>query len=135
MRQQLAELVNQIREARSLGRPDSEPLGKAAELVPDADIDNLCDSDYPVDVVVDYCLGWQQTQVRLTRAEMINLVRLILSEPASTEADDLLRIEQFMYNCSHPAGADLIYYPEPYFDGRNNPSPEEIVDLAMQEES
>ena len=37
----------------------------------------------------------------------------------------------FEHNCKHPAGGDLIFYPEEHFNGRSNPTAEEIVEKAI----
>ena len=93
----------------------------------------LCVIQTP-DVIADFCLQWRETQVRLTREDMIQLVRSILTAPSSNEADHMLQIETFVYNSQHHGKTDLLYYPQQYFSRRVDPSPEEIGDLAMRDE-
>lgn len=66
------------------------------------------------------------SQAKLTRDELVDLVRLILSvPPGSTERDLAELMLQVSANVPHPHWSDLAYYTEPPL------SPEEIVDRAL----
>jgi len=131
-RETLIALVNEIRSLRLYDQDASEALAEFEKLLPDTDIDNLCNSDYPDATVVDICLGWDAAHRNLSSNELLDLVKKILTGPATSEAEDILRIILFNNNCIHYAKSDLLYYPGAYFGGNANPSPEQIVDLALQ---
>jgi DNA-binding transcriptional MerR regulator len=132
-REQLIELVRQIRAAQDHGRPHDELLALLERNVPGTDASNLCQSDYPDETVVDICLGWKRTQRQLTREELLELVRKIF-QPIENEAEKMLMVYTFDYNCRHPAKNGLLFYPEQFFEGRSDVTPEEIVDKAIHGE-
>ncbi|MEZ6072580.1 MAG: bacteriocin immunity protein [Pirellulales bacterium] len=134
IRGRLLELVDTIREAREQGIDSPESLSAFEQLLPDTDVDNLCNSDYDDETIVDICLGEQDARRACTRDELVELVkRFSIVEGYATEAESILAVLTFKYNCRHPAGSDLIFYYDPYFDGRD-PTPKEIVDLALRGE-
>lgn len=134
VRERLLELVGRIPDPHDYREPDHEFLAAFEKLLPGTDIDNLRRSDYPDETVVDICLGEADTHRQLSREELLALVKIILSAPEGTEAESVLRVLAFSNNCKHPAGSDLIFYPEESFGGRSEPTPEEIVDKAMRGE-
>ncbi|MCA9100497.1 MAG: bacteriocin immunity protein [Planctomycetales bacterium] len=134
IRGRLLELVDTIREAREQGIDSPESHSAFEQLLPDTDVDNLCNSDYDDETIVDICLGEQDARRACTRDELVELVkRFSIVEGYATEAESILAVLTFEYNCRHPAGCDLIFYYDPYFDGRD-PTPEENVDLALRGE-
>jgi hypothetical protein len=130
-RARLIELVDEIRAAREMGERGSEFVARFEAMLPDTDIENLCDSDYPDETVVDVCLGSKNAQRELGRDELVELVHKI-RQPTETEAESILQVIAFKHNCMHPAKTDLIFSPEDHFDGRSDPSADEIVDKAMR---
>jgi Colicin immunity protein / pyocin immunity protein len=132
-RDQLIKLVGNIRAAQDHGRPHDELLALLESSVTCPDAANLCQSDYPDETVVDICLGWEKTQRKLTREELLELVRRIFG-PTETEAEKILMVAAFDYNCRHPSKNGLLFYPEDAFNGRRDPTPEEIVDKAIRGE-
>lgn len=66
---------------------------------------------------------------RLSRDELIDLVRRAMSAEGRTqeEADDL--VDVFVASVPHPEAGDLIFYPRQHF-GRE-PTTEEVVDRAL----
>ena len=84
---------------------------------------------YP-EYIVEYALGIDAARRRVDRDELIRIVGRIV-EGRGTEASIHLMVATFEYNCKHPAKSGLIFYPDAYFDGNNNPTVEEIVDMAM----
>ena len=134
LRERLVELAGNIQDSRDRGWNDLESLAEFERLLPDTDIDSMCDSDLDIETIVDICLGKEDTQRHLSRAELLELVRKFTSPGAdyySTEAESILAVQAFNDNCRHPAGSDLIFYPEDHFNGRTDPTPEEIVDKAL----
>ena len=102
-------------------------------LLPGTDVDNLCNSDYDDETVVDMCLGEEEAQQPCSREELIELVsRLQNPTPGTSEAESNLMLEKFIFNCKHPGSSDLIFYPQEHFGGRSEPTPEEIVDKALR---
>ena len=134
LRQRLVELARNIQDSRDRGGNDVESLTEFHLLLPGTDIDNLCNSDWDVETIVDFCLGKDEAQRPLGREELVALVRRFTDPSAggfATEAESNLAVETFEANCRHPAGCDLIFYPEEHFDGRSDPTVEEIVDKAL----
>jgi hypothetical protein len=73
----------------------------------------------------------------MNREELVELVRRFTDPSAvrfATEAESTLAVKTFQRNCRHPGGSDLIFYPEQHFNGRRNPTAEEIVDKALKGE-
>lgn len=70
---------------------------------------------------------------RMTRDEMINLVKEIMSVEG-TEAEEDDRVDVFAFQCQHPAGTDLIFWPNlvPELEDVDDPTAAQIVDLAMR---
>lgn len=134
IRENLIILVDYYRDPSSQGR--REPLAKRLEeQFPDTDILNLCESDLPSDTIVDFCLNFERTKRLLNREELLELVRSIRSPGNISEAEDMLLAATFIYNCRHPAGTDLIYYPDEVFgEGVDQATDEMIVDKAMRGE-
>lgn len=135
LREQLIELARNIQDSRDRGWNDAESLAEFNRLLPGTDIDNLCDSDWDIETIVDVCLGKDQAERRLNREELLALVRRF-SDPNgyATEAESTIAYKTFERNCRHPAGGDLIFYPDEYFGGRSDPTAEEIVDKALKGE-
>lgn len=53
LRERLIELVRNIQDSRDRGGNDAESLAEFNRLLPGTDIDNLCNSDYDVETIVD----------------------------------------------------------------------------------
>jgi len=121
----LLKLIDSIRVAQDHGDDSCDGLRRFNELLPNTDIENLCHSDYSDDTIVDICLGEQATNRQLTREELMHLVDEILHSPATTEAEDVLRVLAFKANCIHPDSSDLLFFPA------RQMTVEEIVDLAL----
>jgi hypothetical protein len=130
-RQELIDLVDEFRDPSSLGR--REPLAeKLKDQLPGPDVLNLCESDLPSDTIVDFCLGFERTKSVLDRQELVELVKAIRCPDETTEAEDMLLLETFVSNCRHPAGTDLIYYPDEVFGEGVEVTAEMIVDKALE---
>jgi hypothetical protein len=130
-RKELTEIIRAIRVARQSGESDADLLRQAASIVPDADVGNLCDSDYGTEMIADYCLGLRKAKRVLTREELLELVQSIRKGPLPDEAQNMVKMAQFAANCVHPGKTDLFFYPEYIIPGRDRFSDEEIVALAM----
>ena len=131
-RDDLIEVIARVRWARYHRVPHEELLETLEQSLPDSDVRDLCGTDLPEETVVDYCLGLRHARRNLTRPEMVELVRAI-QEPSGTEAEHLLLVETFVYNCRHPAGTDLIFYPDEVF-GHDQPTAEKVVERALRGE-
>lgn len=69
----------------------------------------------------------------LNRAELIDVVLRIQSAQETEEEEDRL-VRLFEENVPHPAGADLIFYPDGLFgpdQAGREPTAEEIVDRGL----
>lgn len=131
-RQGLIGLVDEYRDPSSRGR--REPLGKRiVEYLPGTDVLNLCQSDLPSETIVDFCLGVEGTRRVLDRNGMLALVKAIRSPHLTSEAEDRLMLETFIFNCRHQAGTDLIYFPDEVFGEGATVTDEMIVDRALAE--
>lgn len=129
-RQALIDLVDEYRDPSSRGR--REPLaGRLAECLPGTDVLNLCQSDWPSDTIVDFCLGLEGAKRVLDRQGMLALVKKIRSPHLTSEVEDMLMLETFVLNCRHPAGTDLIYYPDDVFGEGTIVTDDMIVDRAL----
>ncbi|VTR97555.1 bacteriocin immunity protein [Tuwongella immobilis] len=129
-RQELIDLVDEYRDPSSRGR--REPLAeRLTGHLPGTDVLNLCQSDLPSETIVDFCLGFEGAKKVLDRAGMLELVKSIRSPQLTSEADDMLMLETFIFNCRHPAGTDLIYYPDEVFGEGVTATDEMIVDRAL----
>lgn len=75
---------------------------------------------------------------KMSREELIDLTEAIYTmydkntKRMFDEDEHLALIHKFLENINHPAGTDLIFYPE-LVGLPSNPSVYEIVDLAMKE--
>ncbi|MCI9399672.1 MAG: hypothetical protein HFJ07_07615 [Lachnospiraceae bacterium] len=75
---------------------------------------------------------------KMSREELIDLTESIYTmynkntKRFLEEDEHLALIHKFLENINHPAGTDLIFYPE-LVGLPSNPSVYEIVDLAMKE--
>jgi hypothetical protein len=127
----LVALVERIREARQSGVDDRHLLTDFVNYLPDSDVNNLCDSDYDVETIVDICMGKTEAKRMLAREELVDLVERIRNVPAKTEAEAILRVIAFKHNCRHPAGSDLLFFPDDVF-GSGSPTTEEIVTAAIE---
>ena len=130
-------LARKVQDSRDRGWNDVESLTEFNRLLPNTDIDNLCNSDLSVETIVDICLGEKDTTRILTREELLELVKRFTSPGSNrfaTEAESTLAVLTFNSNCKHSAGSDLIFYPQEHFDGRSNPTAEEIVEKALRGE-
>ena len=132
-RDDLIGIVKRIQMAQDRGQDYSALLATLQAHVAYPEVASLVHADYPPEYVVDYSLGWRQHVPKLSRDEMIELVRKIVAADG-TEAEGSLRVRIFDENCKHPAKDDLIFYPDQYFGGSRQPSVEEIVDKAMAPE-
>lgn len=134
LRRRLVELARNIQDSRDRGGNDDESLNEFQRLLPGTDIDNLCNSDLDVETIVDVCLGKDQAERTMSREELAALVRRFLDPSGNgfaTEAESMTAYRAFKRNCRHPAGGDLIFYPEEHFDGRSDPTVDEIVHKAL----
>jgi hypothetical protein len=137
LRDRLIDLVNQIRDSRDHGHDDPDSLSEFERLVPKTDVDNLCNSDYSDETIVDLCLGEKDAEQFCTPDELLELVRKLVSPKRGdfeNEAASTLAVLKFKHNCKHPAKSDLIYYPAKYFGGNQNPTAEQIVEKALSGE-
>lgn len=62
-----------------------------------------------------------------TESEFLYLVKKIIDNEGSESEQDKM-LEDFISIAAHLAGSDLIYYPE----GRNDGSPEKVVDEVKE---
>jgi hypothetical protein len=132
-KEKLLELIGHIRRAREQRSDEAPHLAEFAALLPGSDISNLCGSDLGDDTIVEICLGSSAAKNSLSRDELLMLVRRFTGEgePFPKESESILAAQTFIANCKHPAGTDLIFWPDEYFDGRSNPTAEEIVEKAL----
>lgn len=136
-RMRLVELAEKVKASRDAGWDDNESLSELNSLLPGTDIDNLCDSDMNAETIIDICLNRDQAEHSLSRDELVALVnRIMLRKPVrfGSEAELLSAVSLFDRNCNHPGKNGLIFYPEEYFDGNQEPTPEEVVDKALSGE-
>ncbi|WP_339730283.1 bacteriocin immunity protein [uncultured Gimesia sp.] len=133
-RDRLIELVEQLSDEIEQNGNRDLLIEEFDTLVPDTGqyLEDFCGSNYPSELIVDLCLGMTEAQQPLTRKELLALVKRILTEPAESEAKSILRVIAFQYNCSHPGGSDLLFYPDNIF-GTSEPTAEMIVDKAISE--
>lgn len=134
-RSRLIELVSQLCDAIDRNGNRYPLIKEFDALVPETGqyLEDFCRSDYPVELIVDLCLGMAEAQQPLTREELLSLVESILTKPAESEAKSILRVIAFQYNCQHPAGSDLLFYPDAVF-GTPEPTAEMIVDAALSQD-
>ncbi|CNF31958.1 bacteriocin immunity protein [Yersinia mollaretii] len=59
-----------------------------------------------------------------TESEFLELVKKLYNVESYSEEEDIEHIIEFKRLCEHPAGSDLIYYPE----GNREDSPEGVVE-------
>lgn len=130
-RQDLINLIDELREPSNIDRRNSLADKLRAQL-PGTDVLNLCESDLPSETIVDFCLNYERTKRVLDRQELIELVKAIRHPEETTEAEDMLMLETFVHNCRHPAGSDLIYYPDDVFGEGAQVTDEMIVDKALE---
>lgn len=129
-RVELIDLVQRIQNAQDQGDDYSKFLGQVQANVPHPIVNDLLDGDQSPEYIVDVALRWREEWPKLSYGEMIELVRKI-SRAEVAEADLAIMVEVFVANCVHPGSTDLIFYPDEYFEGNANPSPEEIVAKAL----
>lgn len=134
VRLKLIQLVHNIKREKARN-PRSDALFNEFEaLLPGTDIQNLCSSDYDDETIVDVCIGTDKARRHLSREEMLALVQqLSTGDGLLTEAESILAVMTFKHNCLHPAGSDLIFFPDDHFDGKSDPTPAEIVSLALRD--
>jgi hypothetical protein len=87
------------------------------------------------DFLAERLARYEPTKPALSRSEMIELVRRISTANGSeAEIDEMVGV--FVANCRHPAGTDLIFWPNgfPHDSSKPEPTVEEIVDKAMSGE-
>ncbi len=58
-----------------------------------------------------------------TESEFLELVKELFNVEKTTEEEDINNIIEFKRLCEHPAGSDLIFYP----DNNREDSPEGVV--------
>ncbi|CFR26021.1 bacteriocin immunity protein [Yersinia kristensenii] len=58
-----------------------------------------------------------------TESEFLELVRKLFNVENTSEEEDIKNLLEFKKLCEHPAGSDLIYYPEAHQED----SPEGVV--------
>jgi Colicin immunity protein / pyocin immunity protein len=87
------------------------------------------------DFLAERLARYEPVKASLSRIEMIELVRRISTADGSeAEIDEMVGV--FVANCRHPAGTDLIFWPNgcPHDSSKPEPTVEEIVDRAMSGE-
>jgi hypothetical protein len=77
--------------------------------------------DEDAETKIDIALGRLEKPKTLTRDEMIELVRNIFNPQGFSEARIDLMVAQFIFNCKHPAGSDLIFWPSGHFPDDRDP--------------
>ena len=75
LRRRLVELARRIQDSRDRGGNDVASLRKFNLLSPGTDIDNLCNSDWDVEMIVDVCMGKKTADRRMTHEQLVALVR------------------------------------------------------------
>jgi len=130
-RQNALDLIARTRDL--LPGPDRQRnLAELTRLLPESDIENLLDSDYPEEDILELCLRRTARVQPLDEAQLLSLVRRIMDAEVVSDAELNLLVEEFNRNCRHPAGSDLIFYPEVAFGPDVDPTPEEVVAKALQ---
>lgn len=129
-RDQLIDLVCEIIDCRDRGESDSDALSAFEEMLPGTDVNDLCDSYFPAEVIVDICLGRSAKTTTVSEHDLVDIVESLMQKNLP-EAEQLIAIETFVSHSKHPAQSDLIFCPEEYFDGNERPSAEEIVAKAL----
>lgn len=124
-------LVDATRDLPS-GPERARNLRELQRILPGSEIENLLDSDYPSREIVELCLRADTPPVRLSREDLLELVRRIMEGEVASDVDLNLMVETFNRNCRHPAGSDLIFYPDSVFGPAVQPTAEEIVALALE---
>ena len=68
----------------------------------------------------------------LSLAEMVEIVSRAMPQNGNPDYDFYLQM--FLVNCKHPAGCDLLFWPNlvPELPQDREPTAEEIADLAMR---
>lgn len=134
-RDKLIQLVQEIRDEIDHNGNYYLLIKKFETLVSDTGqyLEDFCRSDEPSETIVDLCLGMTEARQPLLREELLTLVESILTAPAESEAKSMLRVIAFQYNCKHPAGSDLLFYPDAVF-GTPEPTAEMIVDAALSQD-
>jgi len=127
---QLVAMVDELRCSRDEVRRTTL-AGFLTKKFPGVDVVNLCASDLPSDELVDFCLDFFKAVRTLTRDELIHVIEAIRKPEGTSEAEDMLLVEAFVRNCRHPAGTDLIFYPDEVFGEGIEPTAEMIADKAM----
>lgn len=135
-RDKLIQLVQEIRDEIDQNGNYDLLIKKFETLVAETGqyLEDFCRSDEPAETIVDLCLGMAEAQQPLNREELLTLVQSILTAPAESEAKSMLRVIAFQCNCKHPAGSDLLFYPDSVF-GTPEPSAEMIVDAAVSQDA
>jgi hypothetical protein len=129
------DVLDLIDRARDLppGRQRAVLEAELLRRLPGSDVINLLQSDLPAQEITDLCLRTPRPQGKLSREELLVLVRRIMAGEATSEAEDTLQVELFVENCRHPAGSDLIFYPQDVFGEQVDVTPEMIVAKALGE--
>jgi hypothetical protein len=65
----------------------------------------------------------------MSRDELVELVRRIMTGEGGTQEDADLLVDRFCANVPHPEADDLIFYPHDHFG--HEPTAEEVVDRAL----
>lgn len=137
LRERLVKLARNIQDAHDRGWRDQKSLAEFDQLLPESAPEELCYSDFDPETIVDICLGEKDAKRVLSREELVKLVSQFKPPGPSlfaNEAEVALAVMTFEHNCRHPAGFDLVAFPKEHFNGRSNPTPEEIVDKALRGE-
>jgi hypothetical protein len=132
-REQLIELAAKAQDADDRGKPTEPLMTRLRAELPIEGLDHLILlGDEDAETKIDIALGRLEKPKTLTRDEMIELVRNIFNPQGFSEARIDLMVAQFIFNCKHPAGSDLIFWPSGHFPDDRDPTPEQIVDKAIQ---
>jgi Colicin immunity protein / pyocin immunity protein len=75
--------------------------------------------------LVDFALGLEKPR-KLSRAELIDVTKKLMTADISSDIESERLGRSFTANIPHPAGTDLIFYPEIHFQ-----TAEELVDYAL----
>ena len=129
----LRDLVGLVDSCRDLPASAQRQMIEAILVarLPGTDILNLLYSDLPSESIVELCIRADEAARHVSREELLTIVRQIMTGQAASEVDDNLLVEVFATNCRHPAGTDLIFYPEEVFGPDHDPTPEEVVAKAL----
>jgi hypothetical protein len=128
-RQHILKLIAETRDLPH-GLDRQHNLAELSRLLPDADVSNLVDSDYPDADILEMCLHGVPPHAQLDESQLLALARKIIFGKVESDAEMNLLIDEFNRNCKHPTGSDLIFFPDAVFGSGVEPTPEQIAAKA-----